>query len=169
MAFSNKRHAQNAVGTLAPAGALPYARGNYVEDAALARAGGYKLVPLFDENAIVGLNNNLSPCALAFDTGNKSSVTWRVEGGGIFSNGVPFPKRRILSHLTQDYVSQPLVALPVVTGMSMFLLICRRIPVTAWYCGYLYKLQERAKPPDPDPSEYFASRIAENHYQQKRR
>lgn len=38
MAFSNKRHAQNAADTAALAGALAYARGNDIEDAALARA-----------------------------------------------------------------------------------------------------------------------------------
>jgi Flp pilus assembly protein TadG len=158
MAFSNKRHAQNAADTSALAGALAYARGNNIQDAALARATsngyqtngagtevtvvvtdvpevecpgdatgkditvtivsfmkttfsrvigrekiesgatataracGYKLVPLFDGNAIVGLNNHTSPCALAFDTGNSSSVTWRVEGGGIFSNSCAFSK-----------------------------------------------------------------------------
>ena len=161
MAFSNKRHAQNAADTSALAGALSYAReGNTsnIEPVALARAQsngyetngtsttvtvtvtdvpeaecpgdatgkditvaiesytnttfariigrdqiesgatatsracGYKLVPLFDGNAIVGLNNNLAPCALAFDTGTSSSVTWRVEGGGIFSNSCAFSK-----------------------------------------------------------------------------
>jgi len=92
MAVSNKPHAQNAADTSAPAGALAYACGNNIEEAALARACGYKLVPLFDGNAIVGLNNNLSPCALAFDTGNSRSVTWRVEGGGIFSNSCAFSK-----------------------------------------------------------------------------
>src|SRR5215208_1463740 len=38
MAFSNKRHAQNAADTSALAGALAYARGNNIEDAALDRA-----------------------------------------------------------------------------------------------------------------------------------
>ena len=60
---------------------------------ATARACGFKFVPLFDGHAVVGLNNNVSPsCALAFDTGNSSSVTWRVEGGGIFSNSCAFSK-----------------------------------------------------------------------------
>ena len=163
MAFSNKRHAQNAADTSALAGALSYAREGKVDNietvalaraqsngyeniagdtstlvtvtvtdvpeeecpgdatgkditvtiesymnttfsrvvgretiasgaTATARACGYKLVPLFDGHAIVGLNNNLSPCALAFDTGNSSSVTWRIEGGGIFSNSCAFSK-----------------------------------------------------------------------------
>jgi hypothetical protein len=38
MAFSNKRHAQNAADTAALAGALAYARGNDIQTAALARA-----------------------------------------------------------------------------------------------------------------------------------
>ena len=60
---------------------------------ATARACGFKFVPLFDGHAVVGLNNTMSPsCALAFDTGNSSSVTWKVEGGGIFSNSCAFSK-----------------------------------------------------------------------------
>jgi Flp pilus assembly protein TadG len=60
---------------------------------ATARACGFKFVPLFDGHAVVGLNNKLSPsCALAFDTGTSSSVTWKVEGGGIFSNSCAFSK-----------------------------------------------------------------------------
>jgi len=162
MAFSNKRHAQNAADTAALAGALSYAReGNTanVETVALARASsngyttdgtktevtvtitdvpeeecpgdatgkditvnieslmnttfakvvgrdqiasgatatsracGYKLVPLFDGHAIVGLNDTRAPdCALAFDTGNSSSVTWTIEGSGVFSNSCAFSK-----------------------------------------------------------------------------
>jgi Flp pilus assembly protein TadG len=163
MAFSNKRHAQNAADTSALAGALSYAREGKVDNietvalaraksngyenitgdtstlvtvtvtdvpieecpgdatgkditvtiesymnttfsrvigrdkiasgaTATARACGYKLVPLFDGHAVVGLNDALSPCALAFDTGNSSSVTWRVEGSGIFSNSCAFSK-----------------------------------------------------------------------------
>lgn len=60
---------------------------------ATSRACGFKIVPLFDGNAIVGLNNTMYPsCALAFDTGNSSSVSWKVEGGGIFSNSCAFSK-----------------------------------------------------------------------------
>jgi Flp pilus assembly protein TadG len=163
MAFSNKRHAQNAADTSALAGALSYAReGNAtnIETVALARAQsngyenipgdtstvvtvtitdvpteecagdatgkditvtivsfmnttfskvigrdqiesgatatsracGYKLVPLFNGHAIVGLNNNTSPCAFAFDTGNSSSVKWRLKGSGVFSNSCAFSK-----------------------------------------------------------------------------
>jgi Flp pilus assembly protein TadG len=160
MAFSNKRHAQNAADTSALAGALSYAREGKVdniETAALARAEsngyenvsgdtstvvtvtitnvpeeecpgdatgkditvtiesqmnttfskiigrdkiasgatataracGYKLVPLFDGHAVVGLSNS-SPCA--FDTGNSSSVKWKIKGSGVFSNGCAFSK-----------------------------------------------------------------------------
>jgi Flp pilus assembly protein TadG len=56
---------------------------------ATSRACGLKFVPLFDGNAVVGLSNT-SPCA--FDTGNSSSVKWKVKGGGIFSNGCGFSK-----------------------------------------------------------------------------
>ena len=158
MAFSNKRHAQNAADTAALAGALSYAREGHtanVETVALARASsngyttngtttevtvtvtdvpeeecpgdatgkditvdiesvmnttfakilgrdqiasgatatsracGYKLVPMFDGHAIVGLSNT-SPCA--FDTGNSSSVRWKIKGSGAFSNGCAFSK-----------------------------------------------------------------------------
>lgn len=158
MAFSNKRHAQNAADTAALAGALSYAREgntNNIETVALARAQsngyvtngtttevtvtitdvpeeecpgdatgkditvtivsymnttfakvigrnqiasgatatsracGYKLVPMFDGNAVVGLSNT-SPCA--FDTGNSSSAKWKIKGSGIFSNGCAFSK-----------------------------------------------------------------------------
>jgi Flp pilus assembly protein TadG len=164
MAFSNKRHAQNAADTSALAGALSYAREgkvNNIETVALARAKsngyenisgdpstvvtvtitdvpeeecpgdatgkditvtiesymnttfskvigrdkiasgatatsracGYKLVPLFDGHAIVGLNDTRAPdCALAFDTGNSSSVAWTIEGSGVFSNSCAFSK-----------------------------------------------------------------------------
>jgi hypothetical protein len=56
---------------------------------ATSRACGYKLVPLFDGHAVVGLSNS-TPCA--FDTGDSSSVEWRIEGSGIFSNGCAFSK-----------------------------------------------------------------------------
>jgi hypothetical protein len=156
MAFSNKRHAQNAADTAALAGALAYARQgntNNVEAVALARAQsngyenipgdtstvvtvtitavppeecegdatgkditvtiesyldttfskvigrdqiasgatatsracGYTLAPMFDGNAIVGLNPSNSNCGI--DTGSSNSKTWTTTGGGIFSNG----------------------------------------------------------------------------------
>jgi len=56
---------------------------------ATSRACGFKFVPMFNGNAVVGLSNT-SPCA--FDTGNSSSVKWKVKGGGIFSNGCGFSK-----------------------------------------------------------------------------
>ena len=159
MAFSNKRHAQNAADAAAMAGALTYAREgnttnietvaltraeangfknvsgdtstvvtvtitdspiqdcpgkapgkditvtiesrmnttfgkvigrNTIESGATAtsRACGFKFVPLFDGNAVVGLNK-ATPCA--FDTGN-GNANWKVKGGGIFSNGCAFSK-----------------------------------------------------------------------------
>ena len=60
---------------------------------ATSRACGFKFVPLFDGHAVVGLNDTTHPsCALAFDTGNSSSVKWKVEGGGIFSNSCAYSK-----------------------------------------------------------------------------
>ena len=56
---------------------------------ATSRACGFKFVPMFNGNAIVGLSNT-SPCA--FDTGNSGIVKWKVKGGGIFSNGCGFSK-----------------------------------------------------------------------------
>ena len=158
MAFSNKRHAQNAADSAALAGALSYAREgdtDNVEAVALARAQangyenisgdtstvvtvavtdvpeaedcpgeavgkditvtivsymetsfgkvvgretissgatatsracGFKLVPLFDGNAIVGLKpNDGGNCAV--DTGNSNAKSWVTRGGGVFSNG----------------------------------------------------------------------------------
>jgi hypothetical protein len=155
MAFSNKRHAQNAADAAALAGALSYAReGNTsnIEAVALTRAQsngyenipgdtstvvtvtisnvpeeecpgdakgkditvtiqsyldttfskvigrdqiasgatatsracGYELVPMFEGNAIVGLDPD-GTCAI--DTGNSGSKEWFTRGGGVFSNG----------------------------------------------------------------------------------
>jgi hypothetical protein len=163
MAFSNKRHAQNAADTAAMAGALSYARegntGN-VETVALTRAEangfenisgdtstvvtvtitdspielcpgkapgkditvtieshmnttfskilgrstiesgatatsracGFKFVPLFDGNAIVSLNDSTDSKNCPFDSGQSNSAHWKVEGGGIFSNGCAHTK-----------------------------------------------------------------------------
>lgn len=55
---------------------------------ATSRACGFKWVPLFDGNAIVGLSET-SPCG--FDTGN-GNARWKVKGGGIFSNSCAFSK-----------------------------------------------------------------------------
>lgn len=57
---------------------------------ATARACGFKYVPLFYGNAIVGLNPNTATCA--FDSGNSGAARWEVEGGGIFSNGCAWSK-----------------------------------------------------------------------------
>jgi hypothetical protein len=56
---------------------------------ATSRACGFYYKPLFDGNAIVGLND-ATPCG--FDTGNSGSVKWKVKGGGIFSNGCAWSK-----------------------------------------------------------------------------
>ena len=56
---------------------------------ATARACGFKLVPWFDGNAIVGLKPTGGECG--FDTGT-GNAEWKVEGGGIFSNGCAHSK-----------------------------------------------------------------------------
>jgi Putative Flp pilus-assembly TadE/G-like len=61
---------------------------------ATSRSCGYILAPLFNGNAIVGLNPNSpgNPNAggCAFDAGNSGSVDWTIEGSGIFSNNCAF-------------------------------------------------------------------------------
>ena len=52
---------------------------------ATSRACGFDFVPLFDGNAIVGLNPSNSYCGI--DTGNSNAHTWETTGGGVFSNG----------------------------------------------------------------------------------
>jgi Flp pilus assembly protein TadG len=59
---------------------------------ATTRACGTYIAPLFDGNAIVGLNPSTSSCAFDSDTGN---ATWRLEGGGIFSNGCAVAKNNV--------------------------------------------------------------------------
>ena len=173
MAFSNKRHAQNAADTAALAGALTYAReGNTanIETVALARATsngyetngastevtvavtdvpneedcpgeatgkditvtivsymdttfakvigrntiesgatatsracGFKIVPLFEGNAVVGLNSSTTTCA--FNSGESNSAKWKLEGGGIFSNGCAEAKNIDSVDLTEECVS----------------------------------------------------------------
>jgi Flp pilus assembly protein TadG len=51
---------------------------------ATTRACGTYIAPPFDGNAIVGLNPDPTSCAFDSDTGNAK---WKLEGGGIFSNG----------------------------------------------------------------------------------
>ena len=56
---------------------------------ATARACGTYVAPIFDGNAIVGLNGNLTdggntPCGLDNSSG---STIWNVTGGGLFTNG----------------------------------------------------------------------------------
>jgi len=57
---------------------------------ATSRACGTYIAPLFNGNAIVGLNPSLTDCG--FDSGNSNSAKWIVKGGGIFSNGCAFSK-----------------------------------------------------------------------------
>lgn len=59
---------------------------------ATTRACGTYIAPLFDGNAIVGLNPSTSSCAFDSDTG---SATWQLEGGGIFSNGCAVAKNNV--------------------------------------------------------------------------
>lgn len=56
---------------------------NCVEAIAYARSAA--IVPLFDGNAIVGLNPSTSTCGI--DTGNSNAKSWTLTGGGAFSNG----------------------------------------------------------------------------------
>lgn len=57
---------------------------------ATTRACGTYVAPLFNGNAIVGLNPSTSDCA--FDSGNSNAADWTVTGGGIFSNGCAYSK-----------------------------------------------------------------------------
>jgi len=59
---------------------------------ATSRGCGYYKASLFNGNAVVGLNPSTTNCS--FDTGNSGSVTWQVEGSGIFSNGCAFSKNQ---------------------------------------------------------------------------
>ena len=57
---------------------------------ATTRACGTYIAPLFDGNAIVGLNPSTSDCA--YDSGNSGAAHWEITGGGIFSNGCAYSK-----------------------------------------------------------------------------
>lgn len=52
---------------------------------ATARGCGYIVAPLFGGNAIVSLAQTNNPCA--FDSGQSNAAHWKIQGGGIFSNG----------------------------------------------------------------------------------
>jgi hypothetical protein len=52
---------------------------------ATARAAPATVVPLYNGNAIVGLNPSTTNCGV--DTGNSGSKVWTLTGGGAFSNG----------------------------------------------------------------------------------
>ena len=57
---------------------------------AITRACGTYIAPLFEGNAVVGLNPSASQCA--YDSGNSNSAKWDITGGGIFSNSCAFSK-----------------------------------------------------------------------------
>jgi phenylpyruvate tautomerase PptA (4-oxalocrotonate tautomerase family) len=52
---------------------------------ATARSCGFILAPMFNGDAIVGLNSSNSYCGI--DTGNSGAKKWKTTGGGVFSNG----------------------------------------------------------------------------------
>ena len=57
---------------------------------ATSRGCGYIVAPLFNGDAIVSLSPVNNPCA--YDSGDSNAAHWKVEGGGIFSNGCAFSK-----------------------------------------------------------------------------
>jgi len=57
---------------------------------ATSRGCGFYVAPLFGGNAVVGLNPNANPCA--FDSGQSNAAHWKIQGGGIFSNGCAYSK-----------------------------------------------------------------------------
>lgn len=57
---------------------------------ATSRGCGFYMAPLFGGNAIVGLNPTTSTCA--FDSGKSNAAHWKLQGGGIFSNGCAWSK-----------------------------------------------------------------------------
>jgi Flp pilus assembly protein TadG len=59
---------------------------------AVTRSCGTYVAPLFNGNAIVGLNPSNSDCAFDSDTGDAE---WLLEGGGIFSNGCAVAKENV--------------------------------------------------------------------------
>ena len=66
--------------------------------------------PLFEGNAIVGLNPTLNrhgsyPCG--FDSGNSGAVKWYLKGGGVFSNGCAYAKNFNSVDLDEDAGGNP--------------------------------------------------------------
>ncbi|MGE5777563.1 MAG: TadE/TadG family type IV pilus assembly protein, partial [Chloroflexota bacterium] len=57
---------------------------------ATSRACGFYWSPLFNGDAIVGLNPTTSQCA--FDSGTSNSAKWKIKGSGLFSNGCAYAK-----------------------------------------------------------------------------
>ena len=57
---------------------------------ATSRACGFYLAPLFGGYPIIGLNQSTTTCA--FDSGQSNTAHWRVQGGGVLSNGCAHAK-----------------------------------------------------------------------------
>lgn len=57
---------------------------------AVTHACGQIIVDPFSGAAVAGMNPSTSDCA--FDSGNSSAAHWKLENGGIFSNGCAFSK-----------------------------------------------------------------------------
>ena len=70
---------------------------------ATSRSCGFYRAPLFNGNAIVGLNPNTPYCA--FDSGNSNAAHWKIKGGGIFSNGCAFSKNNSSVDLSGNCVT----------------------------------------------------------------
>ncbi|GAB4426525.1 MAG: hypothetical protein Kow002_15820 [Anaerolineales bacterium] len=90
---------------------------------AVARATPPTVVPLFDGNAVVGLNPRPSsqgsyPCG--FDSGNSNAVKWHLTGGGIFSNGCAYAKNFNSVNLDEDAGGNPTKCATAVHAASGF-------------------------------------------------
>lgn len=59
---------------------------------ATSRVCGYYLAPLFNGDAIVGLNPSKDSKSCSFDSGQSNAAHWKIEGSGIFSNGCAHAK-----------------------------------------------------------------------------
>lgn len=70
---------------------------------ATTRACGTYIAPLFDGNAIVGLNPSTTDCG--YDSGNSNAAKWKITGGGIFSNGCAYSKNNDSVDLTGKCVT----------------------------------------------------------------
>ena len=66
--------------------------------------------PLFEGNAIVGLNPAPSPHGsypCGFDSGNSNAAKWYLKGGGVFSNGCAHAKNFNSVNLDEDASGNP--------------------------------------------------------------